>query len=271
MDQRPGDPGPTLKGVVRALWYLRMERVHETEQILPLPSVEVIVNLGEPYRLLDSEGAGAAAPVGAVFTTGLRRGPVRIGNPPLIEHVAIQLPVDGPARFGLAPGPGVAAVTGRLGDALAEVRSSGGTPEELLTRTVVALEQCLLPESPAQRRVRAALELLTAEPTRPVGTVAAEVGVSHQRLIADFHRYVGRPPKWVAQLLLVHRLLDRVPGTGPVPTWTELVADSPYADQSHFHQVVHPDDRAEPPAPSSRPGPARPTATPGSSGAEDRG
>lgn len=238
MEHRPGRLGPALAGAVDALWHLRMERRHTTEQILPLPSVEVIVVLGAPYRLLETDGTRVEQEVPPVFTTGLRRGPVRIANPPVIEHLAVRLPVHGPARFGVPPAAGVSDVPGPLGQALQELRVRALTEqpdrEVLLSRAARTLEDCLLPETPAQGLVRRAVELLRAEPTRPVGGVAAELGVSHQRLIAHFHRYVGRPPKWVARLFLVHRFLDRVPGEGPVPSWTELVADSPYADQSHF-------------------------------------
>jgi AraC-like DNA-binding protein len=238
MEHRPGRLGPALEGAVDALWYLRMERRHATEQILPLPSVEVIVVLGAPYRLLEADGTTVEQEVPPVFTTGLRRGPVRIANPSVIEHVAVQLPVHGLARFAVPPAGRVRGLTGPLGQGLEELRAVSQAeqpdPDVLLTRAALALETCLVPETPAQGLVRRAVDLLRAEPTRPVGGVAAEVGVSHQRLIAHFHRYVGRPPKWVARLFLVHRFLEQVPGEGPVPSWTELVADSPYADQSHF-------------------------------------
>lgn len=229
-------PGDRLTGVVGSAWFLEDESPPPRERILPMASVEVVLNLAGPYRVLSPETT-----IGDVFSTGLRRATVLIENPVPLRHVAVQLPVHGGSRIGLRPTAGVAVVPGELGRMLTRLRerlrrdvAHDANPEQLLATTLAALEELVQPPTVSWRRVERTVDALSHEPELPISGRARLLGVSHKTLIADFATHVGMTPKRLAQLIRVQSLLSRLPTSGPVPEWTELVADSPYVDQSHF-------------------------------------
>lgn len=220
-----------LTAAVEGLWLLDMPREHPSEQVLPMPTTELIVNTSDPYVLHDGDRATATP---SVFLTGIRSRVITFDNPPRLRHVVVRLPAHGPARFGLPPSSTVTGVQGPLGGALTALAASGLPPERLLDGVTAALVDHLSPESAAQRTVRAASSRLTADPTTPIGRIAESLGVTHKTLIARFRRVTGTTPSRLAHLMMIDRLIGSLPTEGPMPTWTELVADSPYFDQSHF-------------------------------------
>lgn len=223
---------PALAGVITDVWLLDMPRAHVEEQVLPMPATEFIVNLSEPYVLVDDP---RWAPTPAVFRTGVRSGVVRFANPSRLRHVAVRMPIHGPSRFGLPPTTTLSAVEGPLGAALTTVAEAADrAPNVLLTKTIGALSAHLLPETEPVRTVRCAVDALSADPTRSIAALASAIGITHKTLIARFRRFTGITPSRLTQLVMVDRLIQTIPTDGPLPTWTQLVADSPYADQSHF-------------------------------------
>jgi AraC-like DNA-binding protein len=88
----------------------------------------------------------------------------------------------------------------------------------------------------------------------PVGSLAADAGCSHRRLIQQFRTWIGLPPKRVAMLLRFSRSIDAVTrkglgdslcrpylessappdGGGPGARWAHVAAECGYFDQSHF-------------------------------------
>lgn len=222
---------PDLTGAVTEVWALDMPRAHASEQVLPMPATEIIVNLAEPYRVYDDSGSW---PTPAVFRTGLRRAVVRFDNPPVLRHVAVRLPAYGPARLGLEPTDTVGAVPGVLGDDLAGVAASGAHPADAARTVVEALRDHLAPETPEVRAVRVATDALLADPTRSIASLAADAGVTHKTLIARFRRVTGSTPSHLARLSAVDAVVRAIPTGGEVPSWTALIADSPFVDQSHF-------------------------------------
>lgn len=239
-------PG-ALRGAITQAWILDMPAAHGSERVLPMPTTEIIVNLSDPYRLADDPIVPdeTIAPAGdrhtpPVFCTGLRPRVVRFGNPPRLRHVAVRLPCYGPARFGSRPTLGVGPVTGALGAALQELAIPGADPATLAPRILEVFTDHVRDETDEQRCVRDAADSLQSDPTRAIGDVASAAGISHKALIARFRRVTGVTPSRFAQLVMVDAVVRAVPvgGTGrttdSVPTWTTLVAESPYVDQSHF-------------------------------------
>lgn len=221
------------------VWALDMPRRHRVERVLPMASVEIIVNLSQAYRLFGPAEPPEGRATPGVFCTGLRRELVRFENPPRIRHVCVQLPIFGPARFGLAPVLAVCGVDGLLGDRLRTVAEEALPRDEpdleaVLAAVVDALGRTLRPETAAQATVRLAVGALAEDPARSLLELARSLGVSHKTLIARFREVVGTTPSEVARLLLLHRLIEKVPPAGPFPTWTELAAGGGFADQSHF-------------------------------------
>lgn len=226
-----------LSGVVLEVWALDMPRQHEAEQVLPMPTTEIIVNLSGPYRVHTPGGSIWETP--PVFGTGIRHGVVRFDDPPTLRHVAVRLPAYGPARFGVPPTAGPAAVPGALGADLTDLASaahSAGNSDvtDAAYQVLGLLERHLRPETDAERTVRPAVDALVADPTRPIAGIADELRVTHKTLISRFRRVTGVTPSQLSRLVMVDSIVRAVPTTDTMPSWTQLIADSPFVDQSHF-------------------------------------
>ncbi len=234
------EPSSALAAAVTGVWTLDMPRRHRIERVLPMASVEIIVNLADDYLLTGPDEPGGGRPSPRVFSTGLRRELVRFENPPRIRHVCVQLPVFGPARFGVLPASSVGPVGGPLGARLGSIAeralAEDDEPdlESVLASVIAVLEESLRPETAADVTVRRAVAALAADPARPLRDLAEELDVSHKTLIARFRAVTGVTPSEVARLLLLHRLIENVLPVGPFPTWAELAAGGGFADQSHF-------------------------------------
>lgn len=228
-------------GTVTAAWYLDMISAHPSERVLPLPWTELIVNLSDPY--LVHTGAGEPVPTPPVFLTGIRHRVISFGNPQRIRHLALRLEPWTPVRLGVVPADGITAVPGPLATALQAAVGplsealDDGAAQAAADRLLAALLDRLQPAGRAVQTVMLATELLRDDPTRPLAEVAAAVGLSHKTLIAHFRAVVGHPPGRFARLLLLHDLVARVPADGRLANWAALVADSGFADQSHFIRV----------------------------------
>ena len=78
---------------------------------------------------------------------------------------------------------------------------------------------------------------LEATPARPVAEIADELGISHGYLDREFTRVVGMPPRALARVLRVRRLLEQIDVQDDV-LWTQLAADLGWYDQSHLVRDV---------------------------------
>ena len=90
-----------------------------------------------------------------------------------------------------------------------------------------------VPENPVLLRCARAVPLLEADPTRPIGDIAAELKISHSHLDREMGRVVGLSPRALARLLRMRRLLSRIDVNEPID-WAGLAAQFGWFDQSHF-------------------------------------
>ena len=82
-------------------------------------------------------------------------------------------------------------------------------------------------------RCEAAVAQLSADPTRPIGDIAAGLGVSHGYLDRQFTEQVGLSPRTLARILRMRRLLDEIDVHGSVG-WADKAADLGWSDQAHL-------------------------------------
>ncbi|GAB2625095.1 helix-turn-helix domain-containing protein [Pseudactinotalea suaedae] len=229
-------PAPArLAGIATRLWFIEAVPVARYEKILPMPSVHVIANLSDPYRIVDR--AGTAALVSHVFVSGLQNEYLVIESPDPIRHVGVELTATGLGA--LAP-DAPRETAGHVGDAsahlvgLAIIAARIGRiadPDRILSE----LEDYLLalPQHPTDPLAEAAVRMLEEESERPVSDIALALGVSHRALVSRFRRATGTTPKLHAQVLRFHRLLDAVHASDGRPEWSTLAVASGYYDQPH--------------------------------------
>ncbi|MCO4255217.1 hypothetical protein [Pseudarthrobacter cellobiosi] len=82
----PAPPG--LWPFVTGFWFIRASPAARYEKILPGPSAHLVLNLSDPYRLIDPAGSdGPAQEVAAGFYSGLQRTYLISENPAQIFNV----------------------------------------------------------------------------------------------------------------------------------------------------------------------------------------
>lgn len=234
-------PSPALADAVSRLWYLRGPSPLRFERIVPMPFVHLIVNLGEPYRVVRRGDDPVDETLHGAFVSGLQSRYLVNENPPVLHHVGAELHPHWLAAMTTTPMsqladqvldadavlPGVSAIAKRLGQ--------HPTPEA----AIAALDATLVArlETEPDATVAAAVRLLAADPERPIAGIAAELGITHKTLIARFVRSTGVTPKAFADVHRFHRFLAELPREGDLPAWSQLVARSGYYDQPHFIRV----------------------------------
>jgi AraC-like DNA-binding protein len=233
-------PTGPLAAAVSRLWYLDGPAPQRRERILPLPSVHVIVNLAEPYRVLEQGDRRPELTLPGPFVSGVQTVHLVNQNPAMLRHVGAEVrPHALPGLTRVPPRD----VAGRVLDAepvlpgmdRLRVALLGETdPDAALDAVEAFLMDALVPGWTPRPRVTRALELMHEQPDRPIASIAAAVGVPHPALTAEFVRQVGLPPKKLAEVYRHVRFLAAIPAEPPLPTWAELAASAGYYDQPHF-------------------------------------
>ena len=232
-------PPPELAGLIESMWFLLGRLPQRYEKILPLPYVHLIINLGEPYRILDHGGTRVARLVEGAFVSGIQSTYLVNENPELLHHVGVRFRPGGLGAFSaVVPGSEVLDAAPLLPGAT-ELRDAlvASTPDAALTTTVQHLVRWLRPERRADATLQATLDIIAGDPSVPMATVAREVGVTPRGLIGHFTRGCGITPKRYAEVYRHFEFVRRVPDEPPFPTWAELSAAAGYYDQPHFHRA----------------------------------
>ena len=111
--------------------------------------------------------------------------------------------------------------------------SRSGTPAEALDIVEATLATPEAFDRNAFARCEVAAAQLSADPTRSVGDIAAELGVSHGHLDRQFMEQVGVSPRTLARILRMRRLLEEIDVHGSVG-WADKAADLGWSDQAHL-------------------------------------
>ncbi|MFC7533007.1 helix-turn-helix domain-containing protein [Actinoplanes sp. GCM10030250] len=222
---------PGLARFVESIWYARGRIGYRRERIAPTGSTVAVVVLGDPIRLVVGDGPAFVAHEG--FLLGPHDRPVI--NEPLGETHCfgiVTTAVGCGALFGLRP----ATVRGKVVDLLKVWPAAETLRRALLDDgTLDLVEKALMPgvADPSLLRCEAAVHALEADPVRPIGGLAAELGVSHGHLDREFTATVGLSPRLVSRILRLRALLAQVDVYSPVD-WPALAAAYGWFDQSHF-------------------------------------
>lgn len=214
--------------MVTRMWWLRMPSPERFERIVPIPAVHLIVNLGEPYRVVARGRAPVDTVITGAFVSGVQLDYLLNENPPLIHHVGAELASWALPAFGIDP----VRVAERVVEAeelfpgVGEVTTLDGLEGYLLSR--------LAPGWRADHRILDSVASMLEHPERPMSALAADAGLTPKGFIALFRRHCGVTPKRFAEVCRHHAFLQRLPLEGPLPSWTELLAHGAYYDQPAF-------------------------------------
>jgi AraC-like DNA-binding protein len=236
-ERRP--PG-RLGRYVESVWHARGQIPYAREKIAPTGSTVAGIVLGPPIRQTPSGGPAFLARTG--FLIGPHDRPLLNEPTGRTDCVGIvTTPIGCQAVFGIAP----SALRGRVVDLLEAWPAGRALRDDLmatddggtLARTEAVLAAGLDESDRALDRCERVVAALEATPARPVGEIADDLGISHGYLDREFTRVVGMPPRALARVLRVRRLLEQIDVQDDV-LWTKLAADLGWYDQSHLVRDV---------------------------------
>ena len=234
-------PAGRLGRYVESVWHARGQIPYAREKIAPTGSTVAGLVLGPPIRQTPTDGAPFLA------TTGFLIGP---HDRPLVNEPTdrtdcvgvVTTPVGCRAVFGVHP----SSLRGRVVSLLEVWPAARVLRDDLLAtepgnavldRTEAALTAGLDESDRALDRCAAAVAALEARPARPVSELAADLGISHGHLDREFTRVVGLPPRTLARVLRVRRLLEQIDVEDAL-AWSDLAADLGWYDQAHLVRDV---------------------------------
>ena len=234
-------PRAPLAGAVQMLWALDGEDAYTRERLLPRDTIELLINLGEPHRLLPRPGAEGRG-FSESWISGLQDSWLDIESPPNAKLIGVRFLPGGCHRvFGLAAdtlfgrvvdlddvvGPIAREWRARLLEA-PDMETRLSRLEAWMTERLVSVDRAL------HGAVALALhELGRSHGCTPIRAVAQEAGVSHKHLIDRFRTEVGLTPKTFARVLRFQALLRHVHAGGQ--SWARCAHGLGFFDQAHLN------------------------------------
>jgi AraC-like DNA-binding protein len=239
-------PAPPLDRYVAWLWhYDDFFPDHDREHVLPDGSFELIINLQEePRKLFDREDSRR-------FDT-FKRGWISGAHEDFLVIDALQNSTMMGVHF--KPG-GAASVLGlpasEVTSQVVELDAIWGSDAWLWRERLMACptpaQKCALMERwLAQKLARNdrighdrtgldwAVRRFIAEPhIRGIGSVAAELGISHKHFIQRFRDEVGLTPKLFCRIQRFQEVLGQIQKSAKIE-WADLAYSCGYYDQAHF-------------------------------------
>jgi AraC-like DNA-binding protein len=227
-----------LAGLVEVVWHSIGTASEPRDRHVPDGTLELLMNLGDPFRLLAPRGAEVFR---ATWLSGVQSGPVVTEQPRRQSVLGVRLrPAGAYAALGLplAELAGLVVelpdVVGRAADEFAARCRDAPTVEECFRWAVAWIDQRIA-RGPRIDPViaRAADEIERSGGGVPIAQLRAETKLSKSRLAAAFREQIGVAPKLYARIVRFRRAAALVrAGAGSLAD-VALVAG--YYDQPHMN------------------------------------
>lgn len=236
-------PAPPLDRFIDDLYCLSGEPGHRRRLIVPpMPSAHLMINLGGPVRLRDSDPAAPAAVLTDGWFMGVWTRRFIVEYPDTLRVVGVHFKPWGMAPFVHLP---MSELRDRWVPAddvwergLAEFRdrleaAASTDAMLLLLEQELRSRLCLVPSDGLALVSRSAGKLEASWGSVPVAALADRAGVTGNRLAAQFTSHVGIAPKRLARIYRFARVILAVDAARPVG-WAGLAQAAGYFDQPHL-------------------------------------
>jgi AraC-like DNA-binding protein len=231
-----------LANYVKCFWVLEggLAASEAAERILPDGCIEIIFNLGAPFKQHNADGSTQRQPLNLLV--GQMRRHLLIEPTGIVRLLGVRFWPGGAHPFLMFP---QAEITDRiidleavLGGAVRDIESRFSdtpTPVEALRHVQTVLLARLRQLRRHDESLSKAVALILCSGGRvSIKTLAEEMGISSRNLDRRFHARVGLSPKALCRIVRfqrVFRMLERNPAD---PNWVKIALDCGYYDQSHF-------------------------------------
>ncbi len=228
-----------LEGLVDLIWYYQGPTVNTLKRILPTGRLELVVNLGEPYRLVSGAGTERLA---SCWISGLQAGPMVIAQPARQHVLGVRLKPAGaqallpqtPLRVVSGLQVELADLVGRAAEELVERLAEATTAEQRLCRAAAWVERRLAGAptlDPAIAWTAARLE--RSRGAVSIGALRERTGLSKARLVLTFREQIGVAPKLYARTLRFGRTAELLQGGSG--SLVDVALTAGYYDQPHMN------------------------------------
>jgi AraC-like DNA-binding protein len=239
-------PGPPLDRHIAWIWhYADFFPDHDREHVLPDGSFELIINLQDaPRKLFDRGDAGRFDTFKRGWISGAHEDYLIIDALQGSTMMGVHFKPGGAGPLLGLPASEVAGQVVELDDILGLEAWSWRdrliacrSPEQKCALMERWLLQMLARQS-AQRQDRKGLDWAVrkfiAEPhIKGIGSVAANLGISHKHFIQRFKDEVGLTPKMFCRIRRFQEVLGQIQRSTKVE-WADVAYSCGYYDQSHF-------------------------------------
>lgn len=233
-------PSPPLEDCVDYYWYLGDSPGHGREHVVPSGTLEIVFNLHEDeIRIYDPFDPRRFTRYRGALVSGAYRSHFVIDTRAHAAIVGVHFKAGGAlALLGVPPGwlaDSHVNLEAIWGVRAAELRERLCAARDLRERFLV-LDGALMRRLGSAVRQREEVKLALWGLRRPdarIGQVAAEVGLSHRRLIELFTEEVGVTPKVFSRLQRFQRALTLAKQSAS-PDWAQMAVACGYFDQSHL-------------------------------------
>jgi AraC-like DNA-binding protein len=230
---------PQLHGLIDHVWAYDGPSSHRLKRVFPNGRVEILLNFGDAYRLV--EGAGARA-CGNAWLSGPQVGPIVLEQPAHQRVIGVRLRPAGayaviarPLRETTGLSLDLVDVVGAEASELLE-RCEEATSLERRFRVVAQwIGGCLARTRGMDRAVAWAVAQLDASGGAiPIAALRERTGLSETRLVEAFRDQVGLAPKLYGRLVRFHRALGQLQFARWVRL-TDVALDAQFYDQAHMN------------------------------------
>jgi len=230
---------PHLAGLVDHIWAYSGPSSHRRKRVFPNGRVELLINFGDPYRLLDYRGVDHCR---IAWLGGPQVGPLVVHQPLHQNVMGVRLLPAGAYGLLARPMRDVVGLSLDLADLVGP--AAGELAERCDAAPSVAARFRIVAEWITGRLARtrgmdeaiawAVSRLDDSGGTVPIRELRAHVGMSKARLAGLFREQVGLTPKLYARVVRFHQTLGMLQAGGP-GRLTDVALDARYYDQPHMN------------------------------------
>ncbi len=236
-------PSPPLNAYIQYLYCPNGPPLYPREKILPMPWVDMKVNLGGAFQVYDANHPEPFATCAESWCVGLWSAYHIVDWPLDMQHLGVAFKPGGAYPFLQLPLSelhnqvvSLDAIWGPFAD---EIRDRLCAAPTLQARFAL-FEQLLLArlgEAPhGLKAVRYAIEQIARQHgALSIRALSDHMGMSQKHLIAQFKQMAGGTPKELARLYRFSHILSSIDPT-PSIDWTRVAHQFRYYDQSHFNR-----------------------------------
>jgi AraC-like DNA-binding protein len=234
-------PSPPINDYIDCFYYPTGYGPYPRERILPLPALDLKINLGDALRVSDADQSEPFATLTESWVVGLWNKSHVVDWPADIGYFGVKFKPGGAYPFlGLPLSEfhnQVVPLDVIWGNFAAEIRERLLDASTLQARFAI-LEQLLFARFYEAPYGLNAVQYAAAEIARHHGVLSIRelsehMGMSQKHLITQFGRMVGCTPKGLARLYRFAHILEGIDLTQPVD-WTLVAHQFCYHDQSHL-------------------------------------